>query len=55
MWIVVPSDLPDNGGLMKNLPKGNNYHWIFFKDEQGIKNFLKGFDLDVRSIKHHRT
>lgn len=55
MWIVVPSDLPDTGGKISTLPKGSNYHWIFFENKKGITDFIEGFKgLKVLSIEHHR-
>ena len=52
MFIAVPSDLKDAGGKMQKLPPGSEYHWVFFKTQQALENFLEDAGLKILSIKH---
>ena len=54
LFIAVPTDLKDCGGSMDNLEKGSDYHWIFFENDEGVKEFLENLGLEIISIKHEK-
>jgi SAM-dependent methyltransferase len=53
LFIAIPSDLPDSGGLLNKLEKGSDYHMVFWESDEDVRKYFAKFNLELLSIKHN--